>query len=281
VQSFATARCVTDAVQYIKAKSGHTTMTYIHLVSGEQTSQQKRLVSIYWDYQNVYLSQELASLFLVFANSKGRLIGKKVYCNSLFDNQASAKENLQNIGFNCNDVTCSLKNSADNQLKSDLIDDAYNNNSPNIVILVSGDGDFINPVKFLQNSGKNVIIFAKRGNVKKSLKELANEFHFVDELPQLVGEKKQPQITSVKVQINYNEAIEYLIEAIKTGLSQGKRTVLSYIDNLMRQRFPNYQGASCILTPDGKKFSRFSKFVNAVVKEGKVRMQNQELLLIE
>ena len=79
----------------------------------------------------MYLSQELASLLLAFANSKGRVIGKKVYYNSLFENQASAKDSLQNIGFCCYDVTCVLKNSADNQLKSDLIDDVYNNQSPN------------------------------------------------------------------------------------------------------------------------------------------------------
>lgn len=256
-------------------------MTDNHLGSSEKTSQQKRLVSIYWDYQNVYLSQELAVHLLVFANSKGRVIGKKVYYNSLFENQASAKDSLQNIGFCCDDVTCVLKNSADNQLKSDLIDDVYNNQSPSIVILVSGDGDFANPVKFLQDRGKNVIIFAKQGNVKKKLKELAHEFYFVDDLPLLVAEKNQLQITSINSQINYNEAIEYLVKAIKIALSQGKSTVLGYIDSLMREHFPLYQGVSSIRTPDGKKFSRFSKFVDAAVKEGKVRMQNQGLLLIE
>ncbi len=256
-------------------------MTDIHLGSSGKTTQQKRLVSIYWDYQNVSLSQELASLLLAFANSKGRVIGKRVYYNSLFENQACAKDSLQNIGFCCDDVTCLLKNSADNQLKSDLIDDVYNNQSPNIVILVSGDGDFANPVKFLQDRGKKVIIFAQKGNVKQKLKELADEFHFVDDLPQLIVEKNQSQITFINSQINYNEAIEYLIEAIKIALSQGKSTVLGYINNLMRDHFPNYQGVSCIRTFDGKKFSRFSKFVDAAVKEGKVRMQNQELLLIE
>ncbi|MEH1796085.1 NYN domain-containing protein [Nostoc sp.] len=51
---------------------------------------------------------------------------------------------------------------------------------------MSGDGDFANPVKFLQDKDKNVIIFARRGNVKQSLKNLADELYFVDELPQLV-----------------------------------------------------------------------------------------------
>lgn len=35
------------------------------------------------------------------------------------------------------------------------------------------------------------------------------------------------------------------------------------------------------MKPDGKPFSRFSKFVDVAVKDGKVKMQNQQLFLIE
>jgi NYN domain len=258
-------------------------MTDIHLASAEQTSQQKPLVSIYCDLQNVYSIKNQANLLLAFAQSKGRIDWKSLYYNSQHQNQAFAKNHLEVLGFNCVDVPSHLKNSADNQLIVDCINRIAINPSPNIIILILGDRDFVGLICVLRSLGKKVIIFAQRGSASQTLIKLVgnDNFHFVDELPQLVGEKKQPQSTSVKVQINYNEAIKYLIEAIKTGLSQGKRTVLSCIDNLMRQRFPNYQGVSCIRTPDGKKFSRFSKFVDAVVKEGKVRMQNQELLLIE
>ncbi|MEH1796086.1 NYN domain-containing protein [Nostoc sp.] len=93
--------------------------------SNRQTNQQQLKVGIYCDFQNVYLSQNIASSLLAFAKARGNLIIRRVYYNSLFENQASAKENLQRIGFQCEDVTCSLKNSADNQLKSDLIDDVY------------------------------------------------------------------------------------------------------------------------------------------------------------
>ncbi|MDZ8052536.1 MAG: NYN domain-containing protein [Aulosira sp. ZfuVER01] len=256
-------------------------MTNAHLNSNVKTSQEQLKVGIYWDFQNVYLNQELAMNLLAFANTRGSLISRRVYYNSLYENQASDQENLRSIGFKCQDVTCSLKNSADNQLKSDLIDDVYNNPSPHIVILVSGDGDFVNPVQFLQDKGKQVITLAKRGNVKQKLKERADEFYFVDELPQLVVNKTQPQTTVVDSQISYNEAIKYLAEAIKTALHQGKPTGFGYIDKLMRQRCANYQGASSILTPNGKKFKRFGQFIDVAVKDGKVKIQNQQLFLIE
>jgi hypothetical protein len=239
-------------------------------------------VGIYCDLQNVHLTQEQANLVLAFANSKGRLIGKKVYYNSMCKNQAAAKDKLESCGFQCVDVPCPLKDSADNRLKSDLIDDISNKLSPDIVILVSGDGDFANPVHVLQKLGKQAIILAQRGNVKQRLKELADEFHFVDELPELLREKTQRQTNCVLSQFHYNDAIECLIEAIKTALSEGKPTNFSYIGKLMRDspRFPTCKKFPSVCKPDGTTFSCFSKFVYAVVREGKVRRQNQELFLI-
>ncbi|PLZ81017.1 hypothetical protein CBP16_11160, partial [Fischerella thermalis WC217] len=45
-------------------------------------------------------------------------------------------------------------------LISDLIDDVHKHQSPNIVILVSGDGDFANSVSVLRQLGKKVIVMA-------------------------------------------------------------------------------------------------------------------------
>ncbi|EHC12290.1 protein of unknown function DUF88 [Fischerella thermalis JSC-11] len=123
-----------------------------------QQKQQEILVSIYWDLQNVFLNQELVNLLLAFVKSQGQIVDKKVYYNSLVLHQAAEKKNLQNLGFSCIDVPCVLKNSADNQIKSDLIDDVHKHQSPNIVILVSGDGDFANSVSVLRQLGKKVIV---------------------------------------------------------------------------------------------------------------------------
>jgi hypothetical protein len=182
-------------------------MQDIHLALDGQTNHQKLKVSIYCDLQNVYLIQNLANFLLAFANSKGLLICKKVYYNSQFKNQASAKDKLKNLGFSCVDVPCPLKNSADNQLIADCIEDIDHSLSPDIVILVSGDGDFVKLVRILQKLGKKVIIFAQLGNVKQRLQELAGEdFYFVDKLPELVVGKKKSQTNSIQSQITYRDA---------------------------------------------------------------------------
>ncbi|MEH2286972.1 NYN domain-containing protein [Nostoc sp.] len=117
-------------------------------ITSNRTSHKQLNVLIYWDYQNAKLNLELAKLLLVFAKSRGRLIGKNIYYNSQCEDQAAAKNNL-----------------------------------------ASGDGDFVNLVRNLQNLGKRVIIFAQAGNVKQKLKELADEFYFINKLPELIDKK--------------------------------------------------------------------------------------------
>ncbi len=270
-----------DAVEQANYELGCTKMTDTHLAVGVQTSQHEILVGVYCDLQNVPSMLEHAELLLAFAKSKGRLISNKVYYNSQCKNQASAKDKLKSLGCDCVDVPCPIKDSADNQMIVDCLEDIESNLPPAIVILVSGDGDFVKLVRILHQLGKKVIIFAQRGNVKQKLKEIADEFYFLDELPQLVKGMTQKKADSAQCQIAYNQAIEYLLVAIKTTLSKNEATNFSRIDNLMRQLFPCYKGVSSICTRDGKKFSKFSKFVEAAVKDGKVRMQNQELFLVE
>ena len=251
-------------------KSGCTQMTHTHQVS------------IYVDHQNVHLTQYLASQLLEFAKSQGHLIDRKVYYNSLCPDQVFAKDKLPSLGFKWIDVPCSVKNSADNRLMADWIDDIYSNRPPDTVILVSEDGDFVNSVRNLKDRGIKVIGFGKRGYVKQSLKELVgSDFHFLDELPSLIASKNQQQIENSQCQLTYNEAIECMIAAIKTASKKGKRPLFSSIDSLMRNLFPKYQGATSVCKHQGKTFSRFTELVETTVKDGKIRLHDQQLFLVE
>jgi hypothetical protein len=257
------------------------TMSDIHSISNKQKTENKHLIALFCDHQNVALTPDIAKLLLEFAKSKGRLIYKNVYYNSQFENQAAAKYNLASLNFTWINIPCPLKNSADNQLMADCLHYIDMDMSPDTFILISGDGDFVKLVSNLQKLGKYVIVLARFGNVKQKLKELADEFYFIDELSQLFEQKTQHKNTFVQPFISYNEALKHLTEAIKFALAQGKATRFEYIDKLMRQSCRQYQGFSSICNPDGKKFKNFSQFVNAAVKDGKVRKCNQELLLID
>ncbi|QIR41030.1 NYN domain-containing protein [Tolypothrix sp. PCC 7910] len=260
-------------------------MADIHISSNKQASQKKNHIGIFCDIQNVNSIKGKGHLVLKFARLRGRIHCKNLYYNSKHKDQTATKNILESLGFYCVDVPDTSPNSADYRLMADCVQlfTPQRSTIPNIIILVLGDWDYAGLISMLQALGKKVIIFAQRGSVSPKLIKLVGDdnFHFVDELPQLVANETQAPNTVVKYQISYNEAIEYLTEAIKTALRKGKPTRFGYIDILMRQLCDNYQGYSSILTPNGKTFSCFSKFVDAAVKDGKVKMQNQQLFLIE
>ena len=260
-------------------------MTDIHQTSNLQASQQKPLVYTAWDLQNVKLKQnklfDFANNLLDFARAKGCLDCPRIYYSSQHKNQASAKKTLDKVGFKGHDVPDPSKNSLDKQLIVDCINRIALKPSPDIFIFVLGDWDFAGLICVLRALGKKVIVFAQQGSESKKLPKIVDEFHFVDELPKLIVRNNQHQRAFVEPQITYTDATEYLLEAIKTASIQGKGTSFPLIDTLMRQQFSNYRGASSICKHDGKPFSRFGKFINAAVLDGKVRRQNQELFLIE
>jgi NYN domain len=246
------------------------------------TSKNKQSVSIYCDNQNVHLNLEEIDTLVNFCQIKGNIKSKKAYFNFDFPDQVRGKEKFYEKGFTCIDVPCPLKNSADNQLIANLVRDIRRNPlDSDIVILVSGDGDFTDLVHLLKTNGKYVVVIGRRGNVKQSLKEEASEFHYISDLPKVIQDTVQPEITANKPQIDYHQVVYYLTEAIKTALEKGQKAALGNINNLMMQMFPKYQGVSCIRSSDGKSFKKFSDFISAVVKDGKVKLQNQSLLLLE
>lgn len=270
-----------EPVDFNSRNQGINQMKVSSLQISKKAKQQELKVSIYVDFQNTQLNRDTATLLLEFAKSKGVLITKNVYYNSHCKYQFAAMDDLDSIGYKCLDVPCDLKNSADNQLMANYLEDIDSNIPPDIFILVSGDGDFVKLVSNGQKLGKHFIIFSQIGKVKQKLKERADEFYFIDELFQLVGKKTQDHTTVINHQISYNEAVEYLIVTVKQAINQGKTTNYGYISQLMRQLYPKYQGICSISTPNGRKFKNFGKFVDAVVNSGKIQRQNQELFLIE
>lgn len=238
-----------------------------------QISLQQYLVSMYWDYQNIS-DTKIAKDLLLFASSLGSIAKKKVYSN--WCEQSKAKSVLSNLDFDCIHVNPKFRNAVDFKLVMDCGGD-----SSDIVILISGDTYCEILIDDLRSNGKKVIVFARQKSAKLSLKNLADMFYFVDDLPKLVENKNQLKSTSLYEKINYNEAIEYLVKAINTALDQKKRTGLGYINNLMMQLFAKYQGICSIYVPNGKKFKNFSQFIDAAVRDGRVQKQGQELFLVE
>jgi hypothetical protein len=237
--------------------------------------QEETSSAIYVDFQNTKLTAHQAKFLVCFANQIaqiGRVGNKKVYADWKIESKDSAVY-FHNLDFEGLNVPSNKKNNVDNKLIADCEREVAD-----IIILVTGDGDFTNLVKYLKSKAKKVIVFYPPCIVNQNLIQSADAAYSVEKLPELV---------EYKAQITYKDATKCLIEAIKMAVQLGKPTRYPLIDKLMRQnqQFPNYQGVSSIRKPDGTTLSKFSKFVEAVKAEGKVQVRTvgklKELFLVE
>ncbi|MDJ0516101.1 MAG: NYN domain-containing protein [Trichodesmium sp. MO_231.B1] len=145
-------------------------------------------ISLYWDYQNVRINRfnpYFARYCQNFANLHGSLLNQRVYSYWRKENQ-SYEQGLYELGFDCIDIPTTEKKSVDQKLIADCERELYSMVSADILILITGDGDYKNLVSKWKAQGKQVFIFANSKNANQKLLCLANECYFVDQkLPEL------------------------------------------------------------------------------------------------
>jgi uncharacterized LabA/DUF88 family protein len=228
-------------------------------------------ISLYIDYQNVRLTQSEINYLLDYARAKGNLVHARIYYNSQVQNQSKLLEFFKNCNLDCIDVPCPLKNSADNQLVADCVRD-ISTCLPDAFIIVSGDGDFLDLVQLVRKLNSQALIVARKGNVKQKLIESADEFYFIDQLPNLVciSQHDLPKI-------GYEDAVQCLLEAVNAAINSGKRPNFPLIDQLMRKNrnFSGYQGVSSIESRNKRKFASFKKFAECVAIDGLISIKTQ------
>ncbi|NEN92055.1 MAG: NYN domain-containing protein [Okeania sp. SIO3H1] len=146
-------------------------------------------ISLYWDYQNVRINNSFNPYFAryvqTFANLHGSLSSQRVYSNWREENQSN-EQRLYELGFDCIDIPTTEKQSVDRKLIADCEKELNSTPSTDILILITGDGDYKNIVLQWQDKDKKVIIFANSKNANQKLLSVAEEYYFVDQkLPEL------------------------------------------------------------------------------------------------
>ncbi len=150
-------------------------------VRQEKTNDPKSLVSVYWDCQNVRVSLQQAKCLLNFASTQGIVVIKRAYAYWRHENPSFEKA-LYELDFECINVASFKRNSLDHKLIADCKSSVLNNPDIEIIILVSGDGDFANLVRELKAKDKKVIVLAQP-QVSQKLIKLADEFYLASKIP--------------------------------------------------------------------------------------------------
>jgi uncharacterized LabA/DUF88 family protein len=228
-------------------------------------------IRLYIDYQNVRLTQSEINYLLDYARAKGNLIHARIYYNSQIQNQSKLLKCFKDCNLDYVDVPCPLKNSADNQLVADCVRD-ISTCLPDAFIIVSGDGDFLDLVQLVRKLNSQAFIVARKGNVNQKLIKSANEFCFIDQLPNQICADRHDL-----PKIDYEDAVQCLLEAVNAAITSGKRPCFPLIDQLMRKNrnFSSYQGVSSIEGRNKRGFASFKKFAESIVRDGLISIKTQ------
>jgi len=163
-------------------------MLLCQLIRTKKMKNQPLSSSLYWDYQNVRINSfnpYFARYCQTFANLHGSLLNQRVYSYWRNENE-SCEQRLYELDFDCIDIPKTEKQSVDKKLIADCEKELSSTVSADILILITGDGDYKNLVRKWKDQGKQVFIFANSNNANQKLLGLANQYYFVDQkLPEL------------------------------------------------------------------------------------------------
>jgi uncharacterized LabA/DUF88 family protein len=136
--------------------------------------------ALFWDWQNVRCSENEARCLLDFVDIVFNLKSAKAY--AYWRNESRrCEEFLYRLRIECQNIPTVAKNAVDKKLIDDCKREILSNSDVDVVILVSGDGDFAQLVRDLKAKGKWVIVIGSR-RANQKLRGLANDFHFLDQL---------------------------------------------------------------------------------------------------
>lgn len=135
--------------------------------------------------------------------------------------------------------------------------------------------------EYLEKAKENITFNLSENKASQSLREKVEDkiLIFKERINRVINNKKingLSKITDTKSNLlDFNDAVNTLIEVLEKGAIQGKSTRFLVIDNLMRNISQNkYQGSRSVRDPNtGREFKSFSKFIDCAEEKGIVRTE--------
>ncbi|HEY9862706.1 MAG TPA: NYN domain-containing protein [Candidatus Obscuribacterales bacterium] len=234
----------------------------------------KANIAVYWDVQNGKTSHSKIKHFYQGLIQTGNLLINNAYAYWKQEKK-SFEQTLTDIGIEMINVLPG-DNAADYRIIQDCKKHILSNPSIKTVVLITGDEDFLSLVQELKDL-KILVILIWMNNVDKKLKKAVDYAYHIDEL---IAET--PKTLDSPAMIPYEEAKKCLIELIKKVQKKGKKATLAVLGCLIKNhpRLLGYKKFSYYKS-DGKHYSKFGKFVEAVIQEGIIQKNcNGELIVV-
>jgi hypothetical protein len=161
---------------------------------------EEKIVAIYLDFENLAISALEAyrgvekplkiEPLIRFASTKGNLKVKKVYADWSKKKFSQYQKELLINGFeliHLPETNLLGKNGSDMRLVIDVMEHLYEEPKPDVVLIGSGDSDFIPLIQHIQNKNTEVVLLSFEHSVSEMIKHYCSEFQ---PLKPLIGEQE-------------------------------------------------------------------------------------------
>lgn len=231
----------------------------------EKIQNENNIVAIYWDYENVRISDiedqaniPSAESIIEYAKTIGTLKYQRIYSNWGSGNRA-VKMSLYSLGFDLSTVPMSKTNSCDLKIAADIANDVYNDKMLGTIILITGDKDFIPIINWLKKIDKEVILIGQPEITSDHLILSANEY-----VPFTSFIEKEAEWTG-----NYKVAKKLLLTVLQEITEHMRSTRFSYVKTMMLDKAKGFHERNI----SDRSYKMFQDFIFEVEKDGDIQTQ--------
>lgn len=156
-------------------------------------------ICIFWDQENIDLrgikrKLDFLHKLIEFSATQGKVQPCYVYGRLSGKKAENFRLACKAQKINYVAIEAKTKNALDQCLTFDCVKTLGSDVPPDVVILVSGDRDYIPLVRCLRNQGKDVIILARKGSSSSRLLGLATQSYWISDFmrnPNSLGSLKK------------------------------------------------------------------------------------------
>ncbi|MCG8590927.1 MAG: NYN domain-containing protein [Proteobacteria bacterium] len=208
----------------------------------------ERLIAVFVDFENLALGVRdmkwgdfQIQLVLKRLLEKGRIVYKRAYCD--WSHYRSAVREFHGHGIELVDIPQSKmsgKNSADIHMVVDALDLCYSKDHIDTFALLTGDSDFSHLVSKLKENEKSVIGCGVKNSTSDLLRDNCDEFIYYDDLVRVAETKKPARKTGTKKVDKKQEAVEQVVEIVRSLESDYDPLWGSIVKQTIRRVHPSF-----------------------------------------
>jgi len=241
-------------------------------------------IAVFLDVENLAIhAQQQGIAFSVGpivdrARMEGRVIVARAYGDFAKPFMYRVLLDLQRSVFELGQLPTDIKgkNTADMLLALDALEMCLQPSAPNVIIIGSGDRDYVPLVQRLRRYGAWVIGVGLKGSISVMLRTVCDDYWYYEDLQGAIAEGmarlETPHIQEVTHEAPLDRAVRAFVSIVKEIEATGESCPASRVCEIMRQRDPSLR-----LQDIG--FSAFKDFAAEVERRGLVRLSQRGMSL--